>query len=84
MTATTNNKPLKTIRDGNLKATIWRNAGEKGDFYTVRLTRTWQDEAGAYHDGDTFSGAELLRIARLADQAYGEVADQRAMDRQPS
>jgi hypothetical protein len=32
---TTNTKPAATIRDGALKATIWRNSGDKGEFHSV-------------------------------------------------
>lgn len=68
MTTTTNpTKPIDTLRDGNLKATIWKN---EAGFFNVRITRTWKDEAGKYHDAETFSGSELLRIARLAAKAY--------------
>jgi hypothetical protein len=74
---TTNTKPAATIRDGALKATIWRNTGDKGEFHSVRFTRTWKDEQGHYHDGDSFSGAELLRLAHLATKAYDEFASLR-------
>lgn len=72
--------PASTIRDGAIKATIWRNQGENGDFYSVKLTRTWKDAQGNYHDSDSFSGIELLRVARLAGKAYDEVASLRHAD----
>lgn len=74
------NKPIDTLRDGSLKATIWKNFGEKGNFYTVNLTRTYKDEAGNYHDSDSFSGSELLRIARLAGKAYDRTSELRQQD----
>ncbi len=64
------NQPIETLRDGSLKATIWKNFGDKGNFYSVNLTRLYTDEAGNFHDSDSFSGSELLRIARLASKAY--------------
>lgn len=70
---TTTNAPLETLRDGSLKATIWKNTGDNGAFYSVRLSRTWKDEQGQYHDSDSFSGSELLRIARLANLAYDAI-----------
>ncbi len=82
MTTTTNSKPLETLRDGSVKATIWRNDSDKGGFYSVRLTRTWKDEQGQYHDSDSFSGSELLRIARLANIAYDAIQAYRANDRE--
>jgi hypothetical protein len=73
MTTSTTTKPAKTIRDGALKATIWKNAGEKGEFFSVRFSRTWKDEQGNLHDTDSFSGSELLRLSHLAAKAYEEV-----------
>ena len=75
------NKPIDTLRDGSLKATIWSNFGEKGTFYTVNLTRTYKDDGGNYHDSDSFSGSELLRIAHLATRAYERVSDLRQADK---
>lgn len=71
------NTPETTLRDGNLKATIWKNVGENGDFFTVTLTRTYTDEAGNYHDSSSFSGSELLRIAHLARRAYDATSELR-------
>lgn len=70
---TSNTKPVDTIRDGSLKAVIWANFGENGTFYSVQITRTYQDEQGNYHDSDSFSNAQLLRVARLAHIAYDEI-----------
>ena len=64
------NKPVETIRDGSLKATIWKNSSEKGAFYSADLARTYQDAAGNYQDAHSFTGAELIQIARLAHLAY--------------
>lgn len=78
MTQQPTTKPFETIRDGNIKATIWvshpKDAEDKGPFYRVQITRTWRDEQGKYHDSDSFSGTELLRVARLAHIAYDEIA----------
>ncbi|HQY88365.1 MAG TPA: hypothetical protein PK402_06885, partial [Tepidisphaeraceae bacterium] len=38
------NQPVHTIRYRNLKGTIWRNSGAKGDFYSVTLSRSYQDD----------------------------------------
>lgn len=77
MTTTTNQKPAATLRDGSLKATLWRKQSEKGVFFNVTLSRTYKDGAD-YKDSNSFSGAELLRIARLAGQAYDLAGELRA------
>jgi len=76
---TQKNKPIDTIRDGSLKATIWKNFGEKGNFHSVDFSRTYK-QGEAFKDSRSFSGSELLRIARLANIAYDEIAELRQKD----
>lgn len=64
------NRPIETLRDGNLKASIWQNEGDKGPYLMTTLTRTYTDDRGNYHDTNSFSGTDLLRISELARQAY--------------
>ena len=75
------NKPTKTLRDGSIKATIWKNEGEKGTFYRVNFTRGYKDADGNRKDSDSFSGSELLQIAHLAGKAYDSIAELRQQDR---
>ena len=78
---THSNTPVDTIRDGSLKATIWMNPKENGTFYSVQITRSYTDEQGNWHETDSFSGSELLRVARLANIAYSEILIYRAKDK---
>lgn len=75
------NQPKETLRDGRLKAAIRKNEGEKGAFFSVTLTRTYKEDAGNFHDSDSFSGSELLRIARLATRAYDRSSELREAER---
>lgn len=69
MTTTPKQKPAATLRDGSLKATLWQRQTEKGAFFNVTLTRTYK-EGEEYKDSNSFSGAELLRVAHLATKAF--------------
>ena len=40
------NRPADVIRDSNLKATLWRNEGDKGPYYATELARTYKDDDG--------------------------------------
>lgn len=77
MTKTTpNKKPDLTFRDGPIKAAVWWNPSEKspkGGFHSVRFTRTWKDEQGNYHDSDSFSGRDLLRLSNLSANLYSRL-----------
>ena len=69
-----NDKPVETLRDGALKATIWRNQGKDGDFYTTTLSRTYQDkETGQYRDSHSFASNEMLRVAELSRRSHNRV-----------
>lgn len=72
-------KPALTLRDGKLKAAIWRNESENGNFYSVTFSRTYKTDEG-YADSTSFSGTELLQLARLADKAYEQAAALREQD----
>lgn len=74
MTNSTKQKPAAALRDGAIKATLWQKQGEKGVFFNVTLSRTYKD-GDDYKDSYSFSGAELLRVARLAGKAY-DLADE--------
>ena len=64
------NKPIKTLRDGALKASIWKNQAESGPFYSVTLSRTYKREDGSFADSASFSGSDILKISQLASRAY--------------
>ncbi|SFF97085.1 hypothetical protein SAMN05518801_104250 [Novosphingobium sp. CF614] len=78
------NAPRDVLRDGNLKASIWSNEGEKGPFYSATLARTWRDAEGQPHDTHSFAGSELLRVSELARKAYDRTQELRREDRQPA
>lgn len=77
----TNNKPISTITDGSLKATTWKNQGDDRPRYSVKFTRVYTDQQGNFQDADTFTGSELLRIARLAQIAYDDILQFRKQDK---
>jgi len=83
MTIKPKNKPIKTLRDGSLKAVIWQNEREGKIYRTVDLYRTYKNEKeDQLKDISNYSGTELLRIARLANKAYDFLIHQREIDKQ--
>ena len=66
-------QPMLTLRDGLLKATIWKNQNEAGQpRYSVTLTRSYHHN-DQWHESNSFSRVEALRISRLAGFAYDEI-----------
>ena len=72
---TASNKPLATVRDGAIKATIWTSPTDKGGVrYSVDISRSYTDPDGKWHDTHYFGRNELLRVAHLAAKAYDTIA----------
>lgn len=80
MSTTSTNQPIDTLRDGALKATIWKNPTEKGWFYSVEISRTYK-QGEVFKDSHSFSGTEPLQVARLAQVAYDRIVELRTGDK---
>tara|TARA_R100000789_G_scaffold17692_1_gene20712 strand:- start:600 stop:896 length:297 start_codon:yes stop_codon:yes gene_type:complete len=72
--------PIDEIPDGNLKASIWRNEGEKGPYYATEITRTYKDADGNLRDAHTFIGADLLKVSELPRKSYERTNELRRED----
>lgn len=74
---TERNKPDHVVRDGSLKAAIWKNRSDDGSYYTVTLAKTYKDQDGNLRDTQSFYQSDLLRIAELGRETYGKIRDLR-------
>jgi hypothetical protein len=71
--------PAHKIRIGNLSAVIWRNSGDKGNWYSVKVARSFKVEDG-WRDTDNLGHDDLLPAAKLLDLAHTWVLHQLASD----
>ena len=78
MNTQSNDPPVAVIRDGMLKASIWENYGERGVYYATTFAKSYEDKNGDLKDGHSFTGADLLKLAELARQAYAQTNALRA------
>jgi hypothetical protein len=77
MNATTNtNKPSHQIRIGPIKAAIWLNSSQAGDFHSVTFERLYKD-GEAWKSTPSFGRDDLLTMAKLADRAHDWIISQR-------
>jgi hypothetical protein len=72
-------KPAHKIRNGVLQATIWRNHGEKGTWYSVNLTRSYKVDEG-WRETDALGQDDLLPAAKLLDLAHTWIMHQQQAD----
>lgn len=68
-----NKGPEHTLRDGNLKVTIWRNESEKGSYRTAVLTRLYTDDKGETRETHNLGKNELLPGSEILRNAYNRI-----------
>ncbi len=62
-------QPAHKIRIGTLHVTIWRNHGEKGNWYSVNPSRGYKADEG-WRETDSRGLDDLLTMAKLLDLAH--------------
>lgn len=77
------NAPVERFNDGAVKASIFRNVSKEGrPFYNVTFSRIYTDpKTNEIAETQSFSGTDVLKVRRLADQAYHAVDRLRKQDR---
>lgn len=69
------NRPAETLREGPLKAAIWRNEGQNGAYHSVTLARTYKDDQGELQDTGSFRAKDMLGLSELARRAHHHTHD---------
>ena len=72
--------PAHKIRDGVLQVTIWRNQGERGNYYTVNPTRSYKQGDETWKETDSLNADDMLPMAELFREAYAWIKIQRRAD----
>ena len=72
-------QPAHKLRIGTLQVTIWRNLGERGNWYSVIPSRSYkQDEV--WKETDSLGFDDLLTMAKLFDLAHSWIMNQQRAD----
>ena len=71
------NPPTSILKDGNLKASIWENVGQKGTYFTTTFAKVYEDRDGNLRDTSVFNNSDLLKVSELARQAYSRTNELR-------
>lgn len=68
------NRPVHEARFGRLKAAVWRQEGDKGPWYSVTLSRSYQDAKGQWQTTQSFGVRDLLEVAKLCNDCHSFIA----------
>jgi hypothetical protein len=72
-------QPAHKIRIGTLQATIWRNFGENGTWYSVVPSRGYK-KGDSWTETDSLNTDDLLPMSKLLDQAHTWIVAQQQAD----
>ena len=73
-------QPAHKLRVGALQVTIWRNHGERGNWYSVIPSRSYKQGDDAWKETDSLNADDLLPMAKLLDLADTWITHQQAAD----
>ena len=73
-------KPAMEIRIGRIKAAIWLNHTDHGQFFSVTFTRLYKDGEDHWQRSDTFGRDDLLVLAKVADLAHSWIVNETQSD----
>jgi hypothetical protein len=73
-------QPAHKIRIGVLQVTIWRNQGEKGNWYSAVPSRSYKQGDDIWKETDSLGFDDLLTMAKLFDLAHTWIMQQQQAD----
>jgi len=73
-------QPAHKLRSGVLQVTIWRNSGDKGNWYSVVPTRSYKQGEDTWKETDSLNFDDLLTMAKLLDLAHTWILHQQQAD----
>lgn len=72
---TESNKPVDRVDVYPVYAAIWRNNSDKGPYYSVTFEKRYRDKDGNWTGTQSFSGDDLLQLAKAADRAHDRILE---------
>lgn len=70
-------RPVHKLRIGLIKAAIWANATREGMIFNVTFERSYHD-GEAWKSSNSFGRDDLLKLAKVADEAHSWITRQLA------
>lgn len=67
---------------GGLRVAVWKNKSESGnDYYSVKVERSYKDDAGEFHSTAYLGESDLLRAQKLLGDADSWIEQDRQKQR---
>lgn len=67
-------KPIDQINVGSgIKAEIWKNTGERGDYFTVSVHRSYKGDDDEWHRTNSYQRDQLPKLALACNLAFERI-----------
>lgn len=67
------NKPVKEFRSGSIKAVVWLNTTDNGEWYSINISRSYKKSDGTWAETNQFNRDDLLVVSGLASMAFSYI-----------
>ena len=71
-----NKKPTIIKVGRGIRAKLWKNSNENGQWYNVTISRVYKDDHGDFQDFESFTRDDLLQVAFVAQKAFDDIINQ--------
>jgi hypothetical protein len=70
-------RPEYTAKVDNVEIAVWRNQGERGEFFTASAPkiRYQEKDGGEWKDGSSYGSRDLLSLAEAAREASAKIRE---------
>ncbi len=73
-------KPAEKFRDGAIEVAVWRNDSDKGPWFSVTSSRSYE-QGEDWKQSDNFGKDDILPLCKLLDQAHSWILNQQQQQR---
>lgn len=70
------NRPVRVLRFGSVKATVWLNQTAAGPRHAVTVARRYRDDQGEWQNTGSFGLSDLLPLAKALDWAHTFISEE--------
>lgn len=71
-------RPVETLRDGLIRASIWERSSDKGSMFNTTLSRSYQDNEGNWKDTNSLRSRDNLPASELLRQSHSRINELKA------
>ncbi len=74
MTDEQKHAPAKKFTRGSIEAAVFENQKDGKTWHNVSIARRYKNSSGEYRTASTYAYADLVQVARIAEQAEAWIA----------